>query len=171
VTPPKKNHGGRRTNAGRKKGDVSAKTLRLIAIAAAESQAKDAVAAAIEEARTAGLMEGKDRRGVKRATTVLEEFMLTFAGMAAVYQPLPHGAEVPPGRQPDDAKFQAYAKLAVDTAGMLANYQGPKFKAVMLTVAPPVPAGNEPRPGDDAKVVGRIGNPALVYQRMIRGVG
>ncbi len=164
-------HGGRRPNAGRKKGDLSAKTLRTIAIAAAESQAKDAVAAAIEEARSAGLMEGKDPRGRKRAVTVLEEFMMLFGGMAAVYQPLPPGEAVPPGRQPDEAKFQTYAKLAVDTAGQLANYQSPKFKAVMVSAAPPqdTPA-RAPRPGDDAKVVGRIGNPALVYKRMIQGV-
>jgi hypothetical protein len=158
MTDQPKKRGGKRKGSGRKNGSVSKSTLRKIAITAAESQAKEHVAAAIEEARAQGLMEGKDHRGRKRAVTVLEEFMLFYAGMA----------ESVKGK--NEKRFDHYAKLAIDTAGMLANYQSPKFKAVMVAAAPPQEALNAPKPGDNAKVVGRIGNPALVYKRMIQGV-
>lgn len=160
-------HGGKRKGSGRKPGPTN-ETIRKIAVASVEQGAKDAVVAAIEEVKRA---EGLAGKRTKRAATVLEEFMLTFAGMAATYQPLPPGSAVPEGRSPDDEKFRAYAKLAVDTAGMLAGYQQPKFKAIQVAFAPPPEQPTHaPRPGDDAKVVGRIGNPALVYKRMIQGV-
>src|SRR5882757_1920652 len=68
----------------------------------------------------------------KLAISVLGDFMTLFAGMAAYYQPPPPGQEAPPERKPDEAKFLTYARLAVETAADLANYQSPKFKALMV---------------------------------------
>lgn len=73
--------------------------------------------------------------GRKMATQVLDEFMHLFAGMAAAYQPLPPGTEIPAGRAPDEAQFEKYAKLAVDCARILAPFQSPTFKAIVI--APP----------------------------------
>src|SRR5580658_6757487 len=72
---------------------------------------------------------GKPRK--KLAKEVLEEFMMLFAGMAATHQPLPAGVELE-GRSPDEAKFLKYAELTVSTAKALAEYQSPKFRAIMV---------------------------------------
>jgi len=87
--------------------------------------------------------------GKKLAKEVLEEFMLLFAGMAAAYQPLPPGTPVPPGREPNEAKFITYAKLATDTAADLAPYQSPTFRAIGVMAPNP-----DLRPGDGAKTIG-----------------
>jgi len=87
--------------------------------------------------------------GKKLAKEVLEEFMLLFAGMAAAYQPLPPGTPVPPGREPNEAKFITYAKLATDTAADLAPYQSPTFRAIGVMAPNP-----DQRPGDGAKTIG-----------------
>ncbi len=79
--------------------------------------------------------------GRKLAKEVLDDFMQLFAGMAAMYQPLPPGAPTPPGRAPDESKFEKYATLAVGTATQLAKYQSPTFRAVMVAPAPPTSKG------------------------------
>jgi hypothetical protein len=68
----------------------------------------------------------------KRAKLVLENFMELFAQMAARAQPLPEGMAVPQGRMPDPVAFDKYSKLAVDTAGVLAPFQDPRYSAVMV---------------------------------------
>ena len=128
----------------------------------------------VENAKASGkrAIEGIKK---KLAKDVLEEFMMLFAGMAAAYQPLPAGVSPPPGRTPDEGKFQTYAKLAVDTARALADFQSPKFRAIAVVAAPT----EQDRPGDGAKLL----NPdnvvqlkdataiARVYQRMVKRVG
>jgi hypothetical protein len=88
------------------------------------------------------------RNGKKLAKEVLEEFMLLFTGMAATYQPLPPGTAPVPGREPNEAKFVEYAKLAVETAADLAKYQSPTFKAMAVTMSTPA------IPGDGARTIG-----------------
>jgi hypothetical protein len=105
----------------------------------------------------------------KLGKEVLDEFMHLFAGMAAHHQPVPEGAIVPAGRKPDEAKFLIYAKLAVDTARSLADFQSPKFKALMVSVAPDV----QPPKQIDGNVV-QLNDPvalARVYANMIKQVG
>jgi hypothetical protein len=77
--------------------------------------------------------------GRKLAKEVLDDFMVLFAGMAAHHQPMPRGQAAPPGRQPDEAKFEKYARLAIATAADLAPYQSPTFKAIAV-MAPQIPA-------------------------------
>lgn len=74
--------------------------------------------------------------GKKLAVEVLDDFMGLFAGMAAYYQPLPGGGEVPPGRHPDENKFEKYARLTIKIAGELAPYQSSTFRAILAPAAP-----------------------------------
>jgi hypothetical protein len=60
--------------------------------------------------------------GRKLAKEVLDDFMVLFAGS-----------------QPDEAKFEKYARLAIATAADLAPYQSPTFKAIAV-MAPQIPA-------------------------------
>jgi hypothetical protein len=105
----------------------------------------------------------------KLAKDVLEEFMMLFAGMAAAHQPLPEGMPVPPGRKPDEAKFQTYAKLTVDTAKALADFQSPKFRAIAVVAPPPEMLPTRPLLSKDNVV--NINDPAAiarVYQQMVK---
>lgn len=87
-----------------------------------------------------------EMRGEKLAKEVLNEFMKTFAGMAATYQPLPPGVMMAPsGRDPNEPMFEKYARLAVDTAHKLAAYQSPTFKAILM----PTPVQEPARPTGD----------------------
>lgn len=115
-SPPGTNRGGGRPKGKKNRGTIEKERL------AAEIAAKT-----VMDARAAGK---------KLAKEVLEEFMFLFAGMAATYQPLPPGTIAPAGRQPDDAKFNEYAKLAVHCAQKLAPYQSPTFQAIMVAPAP-----------------------------------
>ena len=127
----------------------------------------------IEEARIA--VENAKGAGKKLAKDVLEEFMHLFAQMALAYQPATPGmvrAPGPKGRaKGDEAKFQIYSKLTVDTAKALADFQSPKFRAIMVS-APAAGAGELGQP-----VVGRQGNvvtiddpvaAARVYARIMK---
>lgn len=80
--------------------------------------------------------------GRKLAKEVLDDFMHLFVGIAATYQPLPPGTEPRPGATPDEPMFEKYARLAVETAKNLANYQSPTFRAIV--VAPPPEEKGEP---------------------------
>lgn len=109
----------------------------------------------------------KPGSGKKLAKEVLEEFMLTFAGMAATYQPMPPGrTDVPDGRAPDPVLFRAYAELAVLAAAKLAPFQSPTFRAIAVTVAQEqVPIG--PRIINNDPNVISIDDP-LALQRVYR---
>ena len=75
--------------------------------------------------------------GKKLAKEVLDDFMNLFAGMAAVYQPLAPGHIARPGTAPDEAKFEKYARLTVETARALAPFQSPTFRAIVIAPPPP----------------------------------
>ena len=102
-------------------------------------------------------------RGRKLGKEVLYEFMTVFAGMAASVQPAPPGQI---NQHADEAKFQTWATLAVDTAYKLAQFESPKYRAIAVFEQPAPPP---PRPGDDAKVID-INDPvalARIYRRVI----
>ena len=73
-----------------------------------------------------------DMAGRKLAKEVLDEFMHLFAGMAAAYQPLPPGTIEQEGREPDEAKFEKWARLAIQCAKELAAFQSPTFRAIAI---------------------------------------
>lgn len=143
---------------GRSKGTPNKRTTEMVERARIEAEN-----AARGHAR--GRAEGLKKLGKE----VLEDFMHLFAGMAATYQPLPPGVvAASPGREPNEDKFLIYAKLTVDTARSVADFQSPKFKAIMVTAAPPE---NPPKhvdgnviPIDDPVALARI------YQRRIKQV-
>lgn len=127
--------GGARTGAGRPKGSLSKSTIERAALAERI------------------IAEQKQQPGKKLAREVLDDFMHLFTGLAAMHQPLPDNVLPQPGQKPDEAKFLNYAKLAVDVAGQLANYQSPKFKAIVMTGLENNPGGALPTPAD---VVGQV---------------
>lgn len=140
---------------GRQRGTANKRTLEAVERERVARQAQQEV----DKARQANTKLGKD---------VLEEFMKTFAGMAAYHQPVPEGVAAPPGRKPDEAKFLTYAKLTVETARDLANFQSPRFRAIQLMTPP----ANPLLPAKDGNVV-TIDDPtaiARVYQNMVKQV-
>src|SRR5690349_21563499 len=94
---------------GRKKGTPNKRTSEMLERRRLEEEAARAPDAISSDPRKRIKKLGKD---------VLEEFMAVFAGMAAAYQPAPPSVEARPGQ--DEQKFKEYAKLAVDTAAVLA---------------------------------------------------
>mgnify|MGYP000735891981 CR=1 FL=1 len=75
--------------------------------------------------------------GRKLGKEVLADFMDVFAALATYHQPLPDGMTVPQGRKPDEAKFEKYARLAIQAAKDLAPYQSPTFRAIQIAAPPP----------------------------------
>lgn len=141
---------------GRQRGTPNKRTTERLEAERIAQQAQ----AEVDKARQANTKLGKD---------VLEEFMKTFAGMAAHYQPLPDGMAVPAGRKPDEAKFLTYARLAAETAAKLAEFQSPKFKAIQVMTPPPTPVAPTAK---DGKVI-TIDDPvslARVYSNMVKAV-
>lgn len=140
---------------GRSRGTPNKRTTERLEAERIAKQAQQEV----DKARQANTKLGKD---------VLEEFMKTFAGMAAYHQPVPEGMAIPTGRKPDEAKFLTYARLAAETAAKLAEFQSPKFKAIQVMTPPP----NLPAPSKEGNVV-MIDDPvaiARVYQNMVKQV-
>jgi hypothetical protein len=95
---------------GRKRGSLNLATRERAAIAAR----------AVTEAKASGRQLAKD---------VLSDFTEIFKSMAVRYQPLAGNANA------DEAKFEKWARLAVDCAARAAPFQSPTFRAV--TVVPP----------------------------------
>lgn len=107
--------GGARVGAGRKRGGANKATIE-----------REALAARI-------LAEQAGKPGKKLAREVLDDFMQLFTGLAAHYQPLPPGVLPGPNQTPDEAKFDKYARFAIDCAKELAGFQSPRLKAVLLS--------------------------------------
>lgn len=127
-----------KSKGGRPRGALNLKTRETLERQRLEEQAKKAERAA----------EIAARRHIKLAKDVLEDFMQLFAGMAAAHQPWPEQQGHNPNE--NEAKFEKYARLAVDTASKLAPFQSPTFKAIAVAAA-------SPTPGDDARPIGGAG--------------
>lgn len=125
--PKPKNKGGRPKGSRNKKVLEREERARLDALQLEKFREIEGDASA-----AARMVQRAERTGIKLAKDVLNDFMQLFAGMAAVYQPLPPGVEVPPGRQPNESKFREYAVLAKETAAALAPFQSPRYSAVMV---------------------------------------
>jgi len=98
----------------------------------------------VEDAdRAAAAVKGEPGR--KMSEEVLREFMELFAGMAAYHQPLPKGAPVPAGRDPDEHKFEKWARLTVKVAADLIPYERPSFRAINVPAPAAAPGAGLPR--------------------------
>lgn len=116
----------------------------------------------VDKARAANTKLGKD---------ILEEFMKNFAGMAAYYQPLPDGTPVPAGRKPDEKRFLTYAKLTVETAAQLAQFQSPRFKAIAIMTPPPTPIeASRPKGSNVVTIENDPQKLARIYAQMVKQV-
>lgn len=109
--------------------------------------------------------------GKKLAKDVLDEFMMLFAGMAAHHQPIPPGQPIPAGRVPDEDKFEKWARLAVETAADLAKYQSPTFRAIAVSMPPPLPVAPEPKTigGKVLEMPKDAISRSRLYQRLVNG--
>lgn len=144
--------GGARVNAGRKPNVPNKATIERTLRAEQE------------------MLQARDT-GKKLAKDVLDEFMLLFAGMAAHHQPIPPGQPIPAGREPNEDKFEKWARLAVETAADLAKYQSPTFRAIAVSMPPPLPAVPDQKT-IDGKVI-EMPKDAIsrsrLYQRVVNG--
>jgi hypothetical protein len=113
--------GGARPNSGRKRGS---RNKRSIGLAERMAEAR----AALPASPVPPLPQDK-----RLARDVLEDFMLTFADMAAHYQPRMLGQR--PNPHADEERFWKFSRFAVYCASALAPYQSPTFRAIV--VAPP----------------------------------
>jgi hypothetical protein len=127
---------------------------------------------AAEEARIA--VENAKGAGKKLAKEVLEDFMHLFAQMAMAYQPATPGMIRPPGPKArakgNEEKFQVYSKLTVDTAKALADFQSPKFRAIMVSAPAAEHGDGAPQITKDGNVL-TIDDPiaaARVYARIMK---
>jgi hypothetical protein len=102
---------GRKKTGGRKAGVRNKTTQRRI----------DAAERAIVLAKAGGK---------RLAREALEDFLELFSAIALTHQPAPSGAERNPNY--DEKKFEKFARLAVETATVLASYQTPKLKAMLM---------------------------------------
>jgi hypothetical protein len=125
---------------GRPKGARGLATIERERVAAEIAQRT------VMEAQTEGKKLGKD---------VIEEYMLLFRGMSAVFQPTP--ADLEAGRpvenqHANEEKFVHYARLACGQAGELAKYQSPTYKSI------PIP---DPYVSRKIKTIDQYGNNAI----------
>lgn len=139
--------GGVRPGSGRRKGTKNK------AVIEREAAAKMAERVALERERLKAEDAAREMiivktAGRKLAKEVGEDFLTLFAGLAAVYQPLPdlkEGEAPPEGRMPDELKFNRYAKLAMEMVKALLPYQSPALSAVMIAPPPSEPTEGERR--------------------------
>lgn len=126
--------GGVRPGQGRKPGSKNKKTIER------EKMEAEKAAAAL------AAVDLKRHRGQRLAVEVLEDMMTLFYGLVARHQPWPKEQ----GKNPheDIRLFKEYSKLATTTAAELAQYQQPKFRAVMVAMSPGMPM-----PGAEGAVV------------------
>lgn len=105
--------------------------------------------------------------GRKQAIEVLDDLMHTAMGMAVKYQPPAPGAE-----PADPDKFMEWIQIAGTFAKSLADFQSPKFRAIMVS-APTRELGTTPTIDQQGNVLD-LDDPkqlARAYAAMVRRVG
>lgn len=110
--------GGARPGAGKRLGQRDRATLEA-ELAAAQQQLIE--------------LTQKRQAGRKMAIDVLDDIMHLAMGLAGKHQPLAHGEQPGPGREPDEAKFDRYLEMTGEFAGKLAGFQSPKFKSTSIS--------------------------------------
>ena len=107
--------GGRRLNAGRRRGSKNRATIEKAIIAER----------VLAEAKVSGRRLGKE---------VLDHYMRVFAEIADTERAAAL-AERPENAREHEARFERFARYAIDCAHKLAPYQSPTFRAIQI--APP----------------------------------
>jgi CBS domain-containing protein len=111
--------GGKRPNAGRRRGSKGKATIEKAIIAERD----------LAEAKASGRKLGKE---------VLDHYMHVFAEIADTERAAAL-AEKPEYASEHEARFERFARYAIDCAHKLAPYQSPTFRA--FVVAPPPSQG------------------------------
>ena len=92
-------------------------------------------------------------KGRKLALEVIEDYMQLFSALAMT-------------SKDNEAKFEKYARLTVETATGLAGYQSPKLKAVFVPLSQQQSNGTERLTHEElAKKLEEHGLPPLMYER------
>jgi CBS domain-containing protein len=107
--------GGKRPNAGRRRGSKGKATIERAIIAERD----------IAEAQASGRKLGKE---------VIDHYMHVFAEIADGERAAAL-AEKPANAREHEARFERFARYAIDCAHKLAPYQSPTFRAIQI--APP----------------------------------
>ena len=105
------------------------------------------------------------RQGKKLGKEILDDFANLFAGMAAYYQPSPKNAPVQNPNQSEE-KFVDYAKLAVDAAYKAADFQSPRFRAIVVQGGDDFANGKAGFPVLPAPPAGKIMGALQAYQQL-----
>jgi hypothetical protein len=107
--------GGRRANSGRRRGSKNRATIEKAIVAEHD----------LTEAQASGRKLGKE---------VIEHYMHVFAEIADTERAAAL-AERPENAREHEARFERFARYAIDCAHKLAPYQSPTFRAIQI--APP----------------------------------
>ena len=92
-------------------------------------------------------------KGRKLALEVIEDYMQLFSALAMT-------------SKDNEAEFEKYARLTVETATALASYQSPKLKAVFVPLNQHQSNGIERLTEEElAKKLEELGLPPLMYER------
>ena len=126
--------------------------------------------ATIAKIQEASIRAAEARKlGRKQAVDVLDDLMHTAMGMASKYQPPVKGAD-----PVDENKFKEWLQIAGVFAKNLADFQSPKFKAVMVQTGPTLVTPEDATTIDQDGNILDIDDPkklARVYASMVRRVG
>lgn len=125
----------------------------------------------VEQARVA--VEQAKGRGVKLGKEMLEDYMMAFHAVAAVFQNKIATSlqQSQPPAAADLAGFQEWGGLVVSTAKSLADFQSPRFRAIMVQAAPGENAPRDVTPGSN---VVQLKDPVAMsraYQQLVKRVG
>lgn len=169
--------GGRRVGSGRKPGTPNKSTTKKIA----DAKIAEQIAAEIgQPAGAVALALQKLEEGRKLAKTELEEFLPIIKGTVGIFQRAamkPDGTGVPGGAgysREAWADFKAWAEFFVTLMDKLADFQSPKYKAIM--VATPGAGDGAGAPAEGMRDITPAGDldddttiAAQTYLRLVKG--
>jgi hypothetical protein len=146
--------GGKRPGAGRPKGSKNKRSVpqeraiiqRNVALAMQRMNGERRLEEATTEAQARGAIAEIERAKAKQvplAKDAMATFLGIFMSRAGFYNSKGIDPTTKKDRNPnaDEARFEKYARLAVETAKSLAPYQSPTFRAIMMAPPPPDNAG------------------------------
>lgn len=147
--------GGRRPNAGRKRGSLNRRSIglaeRMVGVGTTSSPSP----------------VPPQPQSKALARDILEDFMLRYADMALYHQPRP--ADQPPNPHADEEKFHRCARLALRFASALAPYQSPTLRAIVVAPPPTNENSEAAKFFEDRKTPIDPIEATRMYRRMLNG--